>query len=318
MKILIVGAGAIGLLLTGIISHNGGEVVLFSRRSEVAKYISKNGIKIISEKNEYVSRAECVSSIEPDAKYDLAIVTVKSYDTANIAKLLSEKLSRQTYVLTLQNGLNNAETLANFLGHERVFPGITMQSSTLLGTNEVLHVFNGLTIIGNYAGPPTEDVRKIAHSLSMYGVPCNISENIWRNIWFKLMVNSVINPLTAILRVKNGLLLEIPFIDTLIKNILEEAISIARLHGHEFELDDCFDKIIRIIRETGNNKSSMLQDIEGGRKTEIDYLNGKIVQLAAKHGLEMPINRALTILVKGIEKMNNDSKINKWRNSIQL
>lgn len=302
MKILIVGAGAIGLLLTGIIAHNSGEVVLFSRRPEVAKYISKNGIRIKNEKTEYVSRAECISSIEPDAKYDLAIVTVKSYDTETIAKLLSEKLSRQTYVLTLQNGLNNAETLANFLGHERVCPGITIQASTLLGINEVLHVFNGLTIIGNYTGPPTEDVRKIALNLSMYGVPCNVSENIWRDVWFKLMVNSVINPLTAVLRIKNESLLKIPFIDTLIRNILEEAISIARLYGHEFELDDCFDKIIRIIRETGNNKSSMLQDIERGRKTEIEDLNGMIVQLAAKHGLEMPLNRTLTILVKGIEK----------------
>jgi len=302
LKILVIGAGALGLLIAGLISYNGGAVTLFSRRPEAVEYVSKNGIKIVAQKTEYISRVECTSLIERDKKYDLAIVTVKSYDTPEIAKLLSEKLNTNTQVLTLQNGLGNAETLARHLGQQRVYPGITMQASTRLGINEVYHAFNGLTIIGEYSGPPTEKTKIIADYLSKFGVPSIVSENIWRDLWFKLMVNSVINPLTAIMRIKNEDLLKIPSIDTLIRNILSETISVAKFYGYEFDLDECYEKIIKIIKDTGNNKSSMLQDIENNRKTEIDNLNGMIVLLASKHGLEARLNNALTVILKGMER----------------
>ena len=302
MEILVIGAGALGLLIAGLISHNGGKVTLFSRRPEAVEYISRNGIKIVAQKAEFISRVKCTSIIERDKKYDLAIVTVKSYDTPEIAKLLGENLNLNTQVLTIQNGLGNAEMLAGHLGQQRVYPGLTMQSSTRLGINEVYHAFNGLTIIGEYAGSPTEKTRMLAEYLSRHGVPTAVSENIWRDLWFKLMVNSVINPLTAIMRVKNKDLLEVPSIDLLIRNVLSEIISIAKLYGHEFDLDDCCEKVIKIIKDSGDNKSSMLQDIENNRRTEIDNLNGIVVSLASKYRLEVPLNNALTIIIKGIER----------------
>jgi len=302
LEILVIGAGALGLLIAGIISHNGGKVTLFSRRPEAVEYISRNGIKIVAQNIDYVSRVKCTSVIERDKKYDLAIVTVKSYDTPEIAKLLGENLNTDTQVLTIQNGLGNAETLARHLGQQRVYLGITMQSSTRLGINEVYHAFNGLTIIGEYAGPPTERTKMLADYLSRHGVPTVVSENIWRDLWFKLMVNSVINPLTAIMRVKNKNLLEVPSVDLLIRSILSEIISVAKLHGHEFDFDECYEKVIKIIKDSGDNKSSMLQDIENNRRTEIDNLNGMVVSLASKYGLEIPVNNALTIIIKGIER----------------
>ncbi|MEM1518408.1 MAG: 2-dehydropantoate 2-reductase [Nitrososphaerota archaeon] len=302
MEILVVGAGALGLLISGLIAHNGGHVTLYSRRPEAIEHISKKGIRIITDNEEYVVRVKCIASIQKDNYYELAIVTVKSYDTETIAKLLAEKLNSQTFVLSLQNGLGNAEILASHLGKERVFPGITTQASTRLGINEVYHAFNGLTIIGEYDGPPTERVRRIADFLSNNGVTCIVSENIWREIWFKVMVNSVINPLTAIMKIKNEGLLKISSIELLIKDILSEIISVAKLYGYEFNLNECYEKIIKIIQDTRNNKSSMLQDIENKRRTEIDSLNGMITKLAEMHGLETPLNRALTIFVKGIEE----------------
>jgi len=305
LEILVIGAGALGLLIAGIISHNGGKVTLFSRRPEAVEYISRNGIKIVAQNIDYVSRVKCTSVIERDKKYDLAIVTVKSYDTPEIAKLLGENLNTDTQVLTIQNGLGNAETLARHLGQQRVYPGITMQSSTRLSINEVYHAFNGLTIIGEYAGPPTERTKMFADYLSRLGVPTVVSENIWRDLWFKLMVNSVINPLTAIMRVKNKNLLEVPSVDLLIRSILSEIISVAKLHGHEFDFDECYEKVIKIIKDSGDNKSSMLQDIENNKRTEIDNLNGMVVSLASKYGLEIPVNNALTIIIKGIERQQN-------------
>lgn len=304
MRVLVVGAGAMGLLIAGLISHNGGDVTLFSRRSEAAEYISRNGIKIIAQNTEYVSRVKCTTTIERETYYGLAIITVKSYDTLEIAKVLRENLNVQTEVLTIQNGLGNAEILAEYLGQHRVHPGITMQASTRLSINEVYHAFNGNTIIGEYSGPPKEKTRLIASYLSRVGVPTMVSENIWRELWFKLMVNSVINPLTAIMRIKNRDLLKIPLIDQLIKDILSETISVAKLNGHEFDLDECYEKIIKIIQESGDNKSSMLQDVENSRRTEIDNLNGMIVSLGLRHGLNARINRALTIILKGIEEFS--------------
>jgi 2-dehydropantoate 2-reductase len=303
LRIVVAGAGAIGLLFGGILWLNGGDVILFTRRRGAAEAIFKEGILIESEDGVQQARPQCTTEPAQLGDAYLTILCVKSYDTEAVARMLYPHLPHHSLILTVQNGLGNVESLVQIFGKKRVIGGYTTYASTLVGINRVYQAYRGLTVIGRH--PLTEtrlaDVSMVAEELTRHGIRTLHVDDIYPELLRKLAVNAVINPLTAILRVRNGEIAENPSIKPIVERVLEECVIAIKRLGAVMSLEELRQTVDEVARATARNMSSMLQDIERGRPTEIDHINGAVARVLREVGLEWSVNEVLTALVHGLE-----------------
>ena len=304
MKIAIVGPGAMGCLFAGLLVEAGQEDVwLFDKHEMRAREITKNGLKI-----EGIGGNRSISGIRATADpqeidlADLVLICVKSYDTAVASHSILPAVGDDTIVLTLQNGLTNVETISQILGKDRIIAGITSHGATMLGAGHVRHAGAGETVIGEPGGSSSPRVECIAGILRSAGLQTITSRGIYNSIWAKLIINAAINPLTAITKLRNGELLQYDETRKLLSMTAEEAARVASARRILLPYDDATSAVEAVCRATSSNVSSMLQDVLRQRRTEIDAINGAIIDEARKTGTEAPINETLTYLVKGIER----------------
>jgi len=299
MKIAILGAGAIGSLFGALLWESGEDVVLIGRKRHVDA-IRSRGLKVSGISGERIVKPKAVTTTQEVGKVDLIIISVKSYDTKQAAKEALNMIHHNTVVLTIQNGLGNIEKLCEIIGEKHVVGGVTMQGSTLVKPGEIYHAGKGPTIIGELNGEITNRIKRIAETFNKAKIETQITQNIWGVLWDKLIINVGINALTAILRVRNGELIKIPEIRDIMIEAVKEAVNVAKALNIKLEIEDHVRKVIEVAEATANNKSSMLQDIEKGKRTEIDYINGAIVKLGKKLKIKTPVNKTLTAIVKAI------------------
>ncbi len=309
MKILIVGAGALGILFAGLMSRHGGDVVILTRRREAAETISSNGIIISDGKSSWRAWPGCTTDPRTASSAELCLVCVKSYDTEAVARMISPYLNESCLVTTVQNGLNNVERLAEVFGPERVIAGYTLQASTLTGLNSVYHAYDGETVLGLHPSTttPVEKIKQVADELTSAGVKTKTVENVYPEALTKLIINSVINPLTAILGVRNGELQELQELSWIIDRLVEEGVEAASLLGARLKPEHVKRRVYEAIKATYENKSSMLQDIEKGRRTEIEFINGALARVLLTAGRPAPANTLLTQLVLAFERKGRRS-----------
>lgn len=310
MKIAIVGPGALGCLFAGFLKARTKEDVwLISNSPERAKRISESGIKI-----EGISSISAKPGVSADPKEvgacDLVIICVKSYSTEDACKDIKELVSEKTSVLTLQNGIGNVQVLNDYFGTERVIAGITNHGATLLGDGHVRHAGKGDTIIGMSKGKTLGSVKEAADILTKAGFETKISKDINSVIWSKLVINVGINALTAITRLKNGMLVQHDGTREVLRSAVQEAVKIVKRKKIKLIYDDPIQKVESVCKATGANVSSMLQDVLNGKRTEIDYINGAITRQGKSLGIQTPVNEVLTNLVKTIEA-TYDLRLNK-------
>jgi 2-dehydropantoate 2-reductase len=301
MKILVFGVGALGGFVGGMLSKKH-EVTLFGRKDKMLP-IQNSGLRI-SGVTELVANPSIAYEIEDlkNKNFDLIILAVKSYDTESAMDTIREIMGEKTVVLSLQNGLDNEVLISKVIGEDRTIGGVTSHGLTFVEPGHVLHAGVGETKIGEMNGQISDKIKEIAHALSSVGIKTQTSQNIKKEIWIKGIVNAGINPLTALTRLQNGYLLKIPYLEKLLKNTCLECIEVAKMEGIDLADCDVIEKTKNVAKLTAENRSSMLQDIERGRKTEIGSINGKIVNIGEKHGIETPINSTLVALIKGIEE----------------
>jgi 2-dehydropantoate 2-reductase len=225
---------------------------------------------------------------------------VKSYDTASAAEALRPFWKRAAF-LSLQNGLGNVETLA--AGADRVLGGVTYHGVTFVGPGEVKHAGVGDTILGPFRGTTLEDAEQIRRALDESGLATTATDDIQRVLWTKAVVNACFNPITGLLRVKSGVLKGSEPLMALCRSIVEEAATIAAAEGTALDVEALMERVRAVSAATAENRSSMLQDLERGGRTEIDAINGWIARLGSERGLPCPVNRALTLLVKAAEEL---------------
>lgn len=301
MKIAIVGAGAIGTLLAAHLARTKNEIWLLDKYTERTQKICKNGLRI-----EGLSRisTKIKASIEPKeiGPCDVIIICVKSYDTEEAIKAAVDLTKEDTYVLTLQNGLGNIQTLNDAVGEDKVIAGVTQQAATLSGVSLVRHTGKGETIIGRVNKKPLGAARVILGLLNQAGWNTRTARDINSLIWSKLIINAGINALSAISRLRNGLLLEYPGTRELMRSAVSEAVRVAKKKRIRFSYDDPIQKVESVCKATSGNLSSMLQDVLNRKETEIDFINGAIVRQGKSLGIVMPVNEVLTNLVKTIEQ----------------
>ena len=301
MNIIVMGAGAIGSLFGAFLSKRN-HVSLVGRTPHITR-ITKKGLKITGKTNITVN-VEAVDSVDQinNKSPDLIILTVKSYDTENAARMIKPILSDNTIVLSLQNGLNNLEKIGKIINQKKIVAGVTTHGALFTKPGIIKHTGLGKTILGELDDKLTKRVQNLASVFKQADIDTNISTNICSEIWIKTIINSSINPITGMLKCKNGCLLEHPLLEKLVEETCKESSAVARTVGVKLIDADLIKMTKRVIKDTSENYSSMLQSFQKGKKTEIDSINGKIIEIGKQHGIKTPFNDALFSLVKALEK----------------
>jgi 2-dehydropantoate 2-reductase len=302
MRIVIVGPGAMGCLYAFFLTRAGYEAWLLDNSEERAKQIRAQGLKIEGE-NEvcHLPFPRISASLNVINRADMLILFIKAYHTKTAIENVRKLVTANTIILTLQNGIGNVETIRNVYPHNPIVAGTTAQGATLLGCGHIRHAGSGETVIGVIDENCAFHAKLIRDIFLSAYIPTQISDNVTGILWGKLLVNCGINPLTAIMKITNGQLPKIPALCEVMSRAVGEGAAIARACGITLPYSDPEARVIEVCEATANNRSSMLQDIEAGKKTEIDYLNGALLRKAHETGLAAPANSFLTHLVKARE-----------------
>ncbi|MHB8917682.1 MAG: ketopantoate reductase family protein [Desulfocucumaceae bacterium] len=301
MKITVIGAGAMGSLFGAYLGAGGNEVTLVDVWGEHVEAINKNGLLIEEESGPSLFRVPAATQTSHLGIQDLVIIFVKSYHTVGSLKSASNLFGGNTAVLTLQNGLGNAGVISECSGDVTVLAGTTSHGATVLGPGRIRHAGAGETVIGVISGRGGRE-EEIAAEFTRCGLETRITGNIAGLLWGKLLVNVGINALTAICGVANGKLVEMENTTQLMKMLVEEGEAVARARGVELPYSDALGKVKNVAVATGSNRSSMLQDMDRGRLTEIDFINGAVVREGAAAGVPTPCNSVVTLLIKALEE----------------
>lgn len=295
---MIFGAGSMGSWIGALLSQGGHDVTLVGRPERV-EAIPAAGLRVSGATDLHVKPKVATRASEAPVP-DLLVLSVKAYDTSRALADAAPLLGQRTRVLSLQNGLGNVERIAEVVDERLVLAAVTTHGVTYVEPGHVKHAGVGYFRVGS---PYNEHAaaRELAEALRGCGLDAEPTSKIGGEIWAKVVVNAGINPLTAITGLRNGALLEHPALRELMQRVVEEAVDVANAEGAPLPDDDLLARTRRVAELTAANKSSMLQDIERGRPTEIDAICGEIVARGLRHAVDTPINLTLTALVKGIE-----------------
>lgn len=296
--ILIVGTGALASLFAARLSQAGYSITMFGSWKAGLDALQKDGVRLLdSNGNEHQFPVHATSNPKECRDIKHALVLVKAWQTEQIAEQLRECLAQDGLAVTLQNGLGNREILAHSLGSSRVALGVTTTGATQLGPGFVRTGGEGTISIERHPaiGPLETGLRSANFSVSLVDDARSL-------IWGKLVVNAAINPLTAVLRVPNGKLLELASAREMMKALAREAAQVAKAEHIPLPFSDPFAAAEEVARKTAANHSSMLQDVLRGAPTEIDAICGAVVEIGQNHGIETPINWACWQLIKAMAK----------------
>ena len=331
-RIAIVGAGALGLLLGGRLAEAGVPAVLATRTEEQAERLRREGIALRDGQSGAVRRiaaaAEPIGRM-PSGAESLVVLTVKQ--TAIGPQLLSAlaRISRaDAAVAAFQNGIGHLEKLAGALPGRTLLAAVTTEAALRTGDCAVSHTGRGRTWIGpapldeadarsaaeargpapgagadtEAESPMPEAARRLETALKQAGFSVILSNRLKERMMRKLLVNAVVNPLTALLRVANGELLAAPERVALARALFDETVRVLSRWGLPSDPDPLWDELQAVCASTAHNRSSMLQDVLAGRPVEIDAINGEIVRLAGRAGEAAPWNEAVTALLKAMNQ----------------
>lgn len=299
----ILGGGAMGCLFGAYLAEAGHDVVLVDIDTAVVERITEQGVVL-----ERAGRTRQVRGLRASSGYavlrdaSLILVFVKASATRAAAEALAPHLAEGALALTLQNGLGNAEVLAERLPRGSVAAGTTGCGAAVLGPGHIRLAGIAETVIGELDGKGGDRLARVAALLSAAGLPARVAEDVAGLVWTKLMANVGINAITALTGLQNGRIATEPEAWALASQAVLEAAAVAAASGVRLETDDPVSYVRRVAEATAENYSSMLQDIRAGRKTEIAVINGEIARRAEALGLPAPVNAHLASLVRLREK----------------
>ena len=300
MNIAVIGVGAMGCLFGAYLARVA-RIVMVGRWPEQVAALQKEGLTLVGVDGSDSHNRLHASSDPADAyPADVALILVKSSQTEGAARQARRALTAAGVALTLQNGLGNVERLATVLGSERAALGVTSQGATVLAPGRVQHAGHGSTHLART--PATaETLAHLAALLNQAGLESYLTDNADGLVWAKLAVNAGINPLTALLGVRNGYLAQSEQARGVMSRAAEEAAAVARAQGIDLPFTDAAGRALAVARATAANYSSMLQDVRRGVPTEIDSICGAIVEYGRRYKVATPVNERLYQLVKRLE-----------------
>jgi 2-dehydropantoate 2-reductase len=300
MKIAIIGSGAIGCLYGAYLSRNN-EVYMLCRRQKVVDSINKDGLTVFEAdggEEKFPNVQACLSG-ECEAEIDLVLVIVKSMDTLSAMEANRNILRENTMVMTLQNGGGNDRKLAQFVSMEWVIICTTRHFSVNLDNGNVRHSGSGPTYIGS--NDKRTNLAEVAKVFEEAGLETIVSDNIQRIIWSKLFFNLSINTFTAITKSPFGFAIENDYAWSFVEKLICEAIEVAEAEGQHFSCLEILSSVHKTCESVSTGFSSMSQDVMNCRKTEIDSINGFVVERASVHNVPTPYNTFVINLIHSIE-----------------
>ena len=292
--LLIFGTGALGTLFAARLSAAGYAVTVLGTWTEALEALAAGGARIRwPDGREEAHPVAVAASPEEVAPARYAIVLVKSWQTPRVARWLQQTLAADGLALTLQNGLGNDEVLAEALGHERVAAGVTIVGATVVAPGVVRVSGNPIVTLGEHPR-----LAPLQQALAAAGFEVEARADVRGVIWGKLAINAGLNPLTALLGVPNGGLLEDPAARLFMRRAAQEVAAVAAAQGITLPYDDAAAAVEDIARRTAPNLSSMLQDLRRGAPTEIDAICGAVARRGREVGAPAPLNEALWAMIR--------------------
>jgi 2-dehydropantoate 2-reductase len=309
MRVLIVGTGAIGSVVGGYLALSGAEVTLLGRAAHMAA-VQRDGLRITGIWGDRPVRGLHTATSADEiiaGNFDVIVVAVKAYDTAAAARLLAPLAGPDTLVLAYQNGLGNAEALAEVLGWPRVVGVRAIYGARIPTPGEVtVTVIAQPTALGTYS-PETDyrRVRELAERMDAAGLPTVYDDAIATTLWAKVAYNCALNPMSALLDVPYGALAETAYTRDIMRDVVEELYAVGAARGVSLRpatpaayMDHFYTAM---LPPTAAHYASMREDLLQRKRTEIDALNGAIVAFGAAAGIPTPANLYLTRLVHARE-----------------
>lgn len=311
MRVLIAGAGALGSVFGGLLRRAGVDVTLLGRATHV-ETIARDGLHLDGLWGTHHVRGFTVAS-EPTAlrgPFAAIFLPVKSYDTRTMAEAVAPLLAENGVAISLQNGLGNVECLETVFGAQRSLGARVIFGATVPAPGHArVTVFADPTALGALAPDlhPERDVaaRRWAELIDQAGVPAVYTEHLAALLWAKVFYNAALNPLGALLGLHYGALPEQTDSRALMDRVIDEAFAVARAEAAAVPWPhaDAYREEFygRLVPATYDHRSSMLQDLERGRRTEIDAINGAVWRRGAARGIDTPVNETLTRLIHLVE-----------------
>ena len=306
MKIAILGAGSLGSVFGGSLASAGSEVSLISRNAAYVDAVNDHGLVLIEGSQRRIIEVSATSDPKTIGLVDLLIVLVKSFDTREAIISAKSIVGPTTVVLTLQNGLGNEAVIDEELGRGFVVAGRTFVGGDAIAPGEIVAGLRGKhTVIGELDGVVTGRIKDISALFNKAGIDTEISTNINSVIWGKLLVNVATGAIAGITGLPYGLLYQVSEVHEVALNAVNEAITVAG--ALEIELSVTDPEQIWQSAGTGlaaEFRTSILQSLDRGSITEVDFINGAVVSAGNKVGVPTPVNSTLVGCIKGIEARN--------------
>jgi 2-dehydropantoate 2-reductase len=304
LKIVIIGAGAMGSLFAGYLAANGLDVWAFDIWKEHVAAIQKNGLQMTRTSGSRRVRLHATSDPAEPGQADLAVVFVKHGTTREAVRNALPMIGPRTLILTLQNGIGNVEILQEIVPDEQICFGLTTLTSELLGPGRIEESFQGRgeTFFWPLTGNVDSRVSEVGRLFNAAGIHTEISSDVQLRIWKKLVVNACYNTLAAILRLKVGDIIDRPDIWPLMNGIVGEITLVARQKGIPLAQKEALGFLKQVGEEARPHVPSMLVDVSRKHKTEIECLNGAIIREARHLGIPAPFNQAVYAIVRVIEE----------------
>ena len=306
LKMAIVGAGALGGTFGALLADAGFDITMIEIDKKRVDAIKKNGL-ILNMPGGTVKKVNLKITDDPKKAgiMDIVQISVKGYHTHSAATMSLPMVGKDSYVMSVQNGIGNLETIANVVGKDKVIGGVTAHSAMPVSLYEINYAGGmGGVWIGRYDGTKEDRLKEIADLLTKAGFQVDIIDgNVEVPVWRKLLANVSCNAVAALTGFTGNQLLGCEYTRELIIKLAEETAGVAKAKGLEFEeLKFAGAFVLKALSGVKDNKISMLQDVEAKRKTEIDTLNGAICREGEKYGVKTPFNETITLLIKSFEQ----------------
>ncbi|WP_418317038.1 ketopantoate reductase family protein [Piscinibacter sakaiensis] len=302
---VVVGAGAVGGFFGAMLARAGHPVTLIGRAAHV-QAIEANGLQLRKDGKVEAIRTAATTDMNAVGDADLVLFCVKSTDTETVARQIAPLLKDDALVLSLQNGVDNASSIARHV-RQTVVPTVVYVATSMPEAGVVAHHGRGDLVIGPLDAAAVDDValrRRLDAVVELFAkasVPVVISADVIGELWSKLLVNCVFNPISAIAQLPYGRMVALPEIRQTMDAVIREVVAVAQADGQKLTFDVASAAVDKIAAGMPTQMSSTAQDVARGKPSEIDHLNGFIVRRGGELGVPTPVNQALHALVKLIE-----------------
>lgn len=293
MNIAVMGAGAVGCYFGGMLARAGHDVVLIARPQHV-RSIQEKGLLLETTSFTEAVALRASSDAAAIQGADCVLFCVKSTDTLDAARQIAPHLGEDTLVLSLQNGVDNAQRAQTVLA-QSVIPAVVYVATEMAGAGHVKHHGRGELLIG-----PSPGSQALAATFSQSGVPVQVSDNVAGALWNKLIINCAYNALSAITQLPYGRLVQGEGMVEVMRTAVDEAMAVAQGLGIALP-GDVWQQVQAIAHSMATQSSSTAQDLLLGRPSEIDFLNGYVAREGTRLGLATPVNHTLLALVKTLQ-----------------